>query len=149
MSNLEDQQATSGLRPHGVPGRHRSAMDHTCGFDGGDDNAEACGQPATHHLFAGSPDKGPSDWAMSSCDQHLEQAKPLAFDWHEISVVCEVPGTIWQSRNVQGAGFCFWPAEEEAIQQSALALTSQAPCENLHKEPALYQPRKELNANTN
>ena len=102
------------MRPPGEPGRYMPTMDHSCGFDGGDDSAEVCGQAATLHVFAGSPEDGPSDWATFSCSQHSEQAKHLAFDWHDVSAVCDVPGTMWQARTAQGEGFCYWPAAEEA-----------------------------------
>lgn len=102
------------IRPPGEPGRHLPAMGHTCGFDGSDNAANTCGQPATHHLYAGSPDTGPSDWSMTACAEHFPLAQPLAFDWHEIGAVCDLPGTMWQARIAQGEGFCYWPAAEEA-----------------------------------
>lgn len=107
----------SNLRPPGQPGRYMNSMEHTCGFDGGDDSADPCGQPATHHILAGSPEQGPSDWASHACAQHLGIAQGMAFDWHEIAAVCGIPDSIWQSKGMQGDGFCFWPAEVEAMQQ--------------------------------
>lgn len=102
------------MRPPGEPGRHLPAMDHTCGFDGGDDSAPPCGQAATFHIFGGTPEDGPSDWATFTCDEHAGHAQRLAFDWHPVAAVCGVPDTVWQSRNIQGEGFCYWPAAEEA-----------------------------------
>lgn len=118
----------SGLRAPGEPGRHGTAMAHQCGYDGGDDSAPACGKPAQVHLFAGAPDKGPSDYTMMACADHFPKAQPQAWDYHDVGAVCDMPGTIWQSRGVQGAGFCYWPDAEAAMHQGiaeirALAVT--------------------------
>jgi hypothetical protein len=100
----------SDLRPAGEPGGYLPSMSHTCG----DNDAEACGHPATVHIFAGTPEDGPGDWATFSCDKHAHHAQRLAFDWHPVASVCGTPDTVWQSRNLQGQGFCYWPAAEQA-----------------------------------
>lgn len=45
----------------------------------------------------------------------------LAWDWHNMSGVCDVPGTLWQPGKYQGEGFCFWPEAETAIHEAAAA----------------------------
>jgi hypothetical protein len=47
----------------------------------------------------------------------------IAYDWHDVSPACHVPGALWQFRNYQGEGFCFWP-EAEAVMHEAVAETS-------------------------
>ena len=112
----------SGLREAGEPGRYMPVMDHVCGFDGRDSNGPVCGKPAAFHLFAGAPDTGPSDWTMFSCLDHFGQAQFLAWDYHELSAVCDVPGTLWRADTTQGKGFCYWP-EAEAAMHEAVAET--------------------------
>lgn len=93
-------------------------MDHRCGFDGRDSSAPTCGKPAVLHLYAGSPESGPSDYAMFACDDHANQATVLAWDWHEVSAVCDVPGSMWQAKALQGEGFCYWPEAEAAMHEA-------------------------------
>ena len=109
----------SKLRSPGEPGRYMRTMDQACGFDGGINTAPVCGKLATYHLFAGSPDRGPADWATFACDEHVNLAQGLAWDWHAVAPVCGVPGGMWQSRARQGEGFCYWPEAEAAIHGSA------------------------------
>lgn len=108
----------SNLRAPGEPGRHQPAMQHTCGFDGGDNNNPGCGRPATLHLFAGEPPSTIGDYAMVACDAHSDAATKLAIDWHPIAAVCGVPDALWHFESEQGKGFCFWPAAEEAIREA-------------------------------
>jgi hypothetical protein len=93
-------------------------MQQTCGFDGGDNNRPACGQPATLHLMAGEPPATIGDYAMHACERHAEVAKKLAIDWHPTAPVCGVPDGMWQFESEQGKGFCFWPEAEKAIHES-------------------------------
>jgi len=94
-------------------------MAHICGYDGGSNTNPTCGKPPTFHIFAGTPESGPSDWATFACDDHLNQAQALAWDWHAISPVCGVPSTMWQAKRMQGEGFCYWPEAEAAIHEAA------------------------------
>jgi hypothetical protein len=107
----------SDLRAPGEPGRYMPAMDHICGFDGGTNNSPVCGRPASFHLFAGTAE-GPGDWTMFACLDHFQQATLLAWDFHEVAAVCDVPGTLWHSEPAQGEGFCFWPEAEAAIHEA-------------------------------
>ena len=103
-----------------APGPALPYMNDTCGHDAGFSGGPVCQNRATTHLIAGqAPDK-PSDWAMSACPDHLPQAMLIAFDWHDVSPACNVPGAVWQFGNRQGEGFCFWP-DAEAILQEELA----------------------------
>lgn len=113
----------SQRRPIGEPGAERPAMENTCGYDAGITNGPHCGRLATLHLFAGSWDKGPGGWSMMACDEHAPVAKPFSWDWHDMSGVCDVPGTLWQSGQYQGEGFCFWPEAEAAIHEAAAEVT--------------------------
>jgi hypothetical protein len=116
----------SERRPLGVPGAHRPAMENTCGYDAGITGGPHCGKPATYHLTAGSPEAGPSDWAMMACDEHAQPAKPYSWDWHAVSGVCGIPGTLWQPVQYQGNGFCFWP-EAEAMMHEAVSINEDTP----------------------
>jgi hypothetical protein len=65
---------------------------------------------------------------MSACPDHVAQAMLIAYDWHDISPACGVPGAMFRSSNRQGEGFCFWPEaeaimHEELAQEPAAALT--------------------------
>ena len=104
-------------RKPGEPGRTLPAGGATCSYDGGDNSAPLCGEPATWHLYAGSPEAGPADYSMTACDAHVVMATPLAWDWHPFGGVCDMPGTRWQARSIQGEGFCYWPEAEAAIQE--------------------------------
>lgn len=108
----------SKRREPGEPGRYMPAMDLICGHDGGYTDQPVCGKPAVLHLFAGSPEGGPSDWTMLACDQHAEDAKGHAWDYHPIGAVCDVPDSVWQSAITQGDGFCYWSAAEEALAEA-------------------------------
>jgi hypothetical protein len=108
----------SDLRAPGEPGGYMLDMDQSCGFDGGDNKSPACGKPATIHLFAGTAE-GPGEWAMFACSDHFSPARLLAWDFHEVAAVCGVPGTMWQSKGLQGEGFCYWPEVEAAIHEAA------------------------------
>jgi hypothetical protein len=44
----------------------------------------------------------------------------IAYDWHELTPACITPGAMWQFRNHQGEGFCFWP-EAVAVMHEELA----------------------------
>ena len=96
------------------PGPAVPYMSGTCGHDAGYSGGPVCKNLATVHLLAGqAPDK-PGDWTMSACPEHVGIAKLIAFDWHDVSPACEVPGALFHSTERQGEGFCFWP-EAEAI----------------------------------
>lgn len=98
-----------------APGAALPCMTGTCGYDAGITGGPVCQNPATVHLWAGqAPDK-PGDWGMQACPDHLASALVIAYDWHEITPACDVPGSMWQFRNHQGEGFCYWPAVEEAM----------------------------------
>lgn len=106
---------TERRRPKGEPGPHMPIMSGACGFDNGFDNGKTCGAPATMHLLAGDPATGPKDWTMLACGVHFDVAAQLAFDWHELAAVCEIPDAIWNSLGEQGLGYCEW-VEGDAIQ---------------------------------
>lgn len=116
----------SELRAPGEPGRYMPAMDHICGLDGGDNDSPVCGKRADFHLFAGDPLTGPTDWTMFACLEHFGQAQQLAWDYHEVTAVCDIPGTIWQPKGVQGQGFCYWPEAETAIREAVSEMTVEA-----------------------
>ena len=108
----------SNRRAPGEPGRYQPIMAHQCGYDGGDSSAPTCGQPATHHLWGGAPPDIQHDWVMLACEKHLNAAIKMAWDWHPISAICNVPGTLWQARGIQGKGFCYWPEAEAAMHEA-------------------------------
>ena len=108
----------SKLRAPGEPGRYMPAMAHICGHDGGANSTPTCGSPAIVHLFAGDPLNGPSDWTMFACDDHVTRAQGLAWDWHPVSAVCDIPGTMWHSSGEQGGGFCYWTEAEAAMHEA-------------------------------
>ena len=102
-----------------APGVAVPYMTDTCGYDAGISDGPVCKNRATVHLLAGqAPDK-PGDWSMSACPVHVEAAKLIAFDWHEVSHACGIPGAMFHSGTRQGDGFCYWP-EAEAIMHEAL-----------------------------
>ena len=95
-------------------------MHDKCGYDAGYTGSPVCQNTATVHLWAGqAPDK-PADWCMQACPEHVPQAMLIAYDWHEMTPACIAPGAMWQFRNHQGEGFCYWP-EAEAIMHEELA----------------------------
>jgi hypothetical protein len=55
-----------------------------------------------------------------ACDQHAPAAKANCWDWHAVSTVCDVPGSMWNPGRYQGEGFCFWPEAEATMQESAV-----------------------------
>lgn len=108
----------SKRRAPGEPGPYRPVMEHACGFDGGDSSVPACGAPATYHAWGGSPPDTQNDWVMLACDAHLGAAIRMAWDWHPISAVCNVPGTRWYAKHIQGEGWCYWPEAEAAMHEA-------------------------------
>lgn len=111
----------SRFRAPGEPGPYGRAMEHICGFDGGDSAAPPCGAPAVFHHWGGAPPDTRHDWVMLACELHFEAARRMSWDWHPISPVCNVPGTMWQNKSIQGEGFCYWPEAESAIHEAAAA----------------------------
>lgn len=109
----------SQRRRPGEPGAARPSMENTCGYDAGITGGPRCGKPATWHLTIGSPDTGPADWAAMSCDEHANPVMAHSWDWHQVSAVCDVPGSMWQPGQYQGEGFCFWPEAEAAMHEIA------------------------------
>lgn len=93
-----------------------------CGYDGGDNSNPICGAPAAWHLYAGSPETGPADFCMTACEEHFPAASHNAWDWHEFGGVCDMPGTMWQSRAHQGEGFCYWPEAESVMLEEASSM---------------------------
>lgn len=104
-------------RSPGEPGRYLPAGNAVCSYDGGDNGAPVCGQPAVLHLYAGSAETGPGDFSMTACEDHANTATALAWDWHPFGGVCDMPGTTWQSKSMQGEGFCYWPEVESAMHE--------------------------------
>lgn len=108
----------SERRAPDAPGTAVPVMSTQCGYDAGITGGPVCPNPATVHLFAGqAPDK-PSDWAMQACPEHLPQAMLIAYDWHELAPACVAPDAMWNFRNHQGEGFCYWPEAEAAIHEA-------------------------------
>lgn len=93
---------------------HRPAMTGTCGFDP-DDRGE-CGRPAVLHGWVGDPTPPVEPgYTLTACPDHVHIVKAIAVDWHDHGSACDVPGAVWQFGDGVGAGFCFWPAAEDAL----------------------------------
>lgn len=102
----------------GEPGAVQASMSQHCGFDGGDASNPVCGAPATNHHWGGAPPDIQHDWVMFSCDTHFDTAADVSWDWHPVSPVCNIPGTKWTPRGIQGEGFCYWPEAEAAMHEA-------------------------------